>query len=79
MPHHKSTKKRLRQSLEARLRNRGYRTVLRGALKGVTDDASTVTAAVSAADLAVKRGIIHPNKAARLKSRMMKRQNAANA
>ncbi len=79
MPQHKSTKKRLRQSLEARLRNRGYRTVLRTALKGVTVEASTVTAAVSAADLAVKRGIIHPNKAARLKSRMMKRHNAVNA
>ena len=79
MPHHKSTKKRLRQSLGARLRNRGHRTMLRSALKGVTEEAGTVVAAVSATDLAVKRGIIHPNKAARLKSRMMKRQNAAKA
>lgn len=79
MPHHKSTKKRLRQSLDARLRNRGHRTVLRKALKGVTEDESTVRTAVSAADLAVKRRIIHPNKAARLKSRMMKRLNAAKA
>ena len=79
MPHHESTKKRLRQSIIARLRNRGYRTVLRSALKLVTDDESTVRAGVSATDLAVKRNIIHPNKAARLKSRMMKRSNAASA
>ena len=79
MPHHASTKKRLRQSLETRLRNRGHRTVLRSALKGVTEDESSVRGAVSAADLAVKRGIIHPNKAARLKSRLMKRQNSASA
>jgi small subunit ribosomal protein S20 len=79
MPHHKSTKKRLRQSLIARLRNRGYRTVLRSTLKSVTEDESTVRAGVSATDLAVKRNIIHPNKAARLKSRMMKRMNSASA
>ena len=79
MPHHKSTKKRLRQSLEARLRNRGHRTMFRKILKTVTGDDASVRAGVSAADIAVKRQIIHPNKAARLKSRMMKRQNAASA
>jgi small subunit ribosomal protein S20 len=79
MPHHKSAKKRLRQSLEQRLRNRGFRTELRKAIKTARADSAHVGAAVSAADLAVRRGIIHPNKAARLKSRLMKRHSAAAA
>jgi small subunit ribosomal protein S20 len=40
--------------------------------------AATVTA-VSAIDRAARKGVIHPNKAARLKSRMMKKVNAASA
>jgi small subunit ribosomal protein S20 len=79
MPHHKSAKKRLRQSQEARLRNRGQRTEFRRALKAAREDASQVPQAVSAADLAAQRGMIHRNKAARLKSRLMKHQNAAKA
>lgn len=39
---------------------------------------ATVTA-VSAIDRAARKGVIHPNKAARLKSRMMKKVNAAAA
>jgi small subunit ribosomal protein S20 len=77
MPHHKSAKKRLRQSQEARLRNRGQRTEFRRAIKAARDDAKAVPQAISAADLAAQRGQIHKNKAARLKSRLMKRQNTA--
>lgn len=41
-------------------------------------DAKTVSVtAISAIDRAARKGVIHPNKAARLKSRMMKRVNAA--
>jgi len=76
MPHHKSAKKRLRQSTEHRLRNRGQRTILRRAIKGARADASQLTAAQSAADTAAQSGIIHPNKAARLKSRLMKQRQA---
>lgn len=36
-----------------------------------------VTAAVSALDRAAKKGVIHPNKAARRKSRLMKKLNEA--
>lgn len=35
--------------------------------------------AISSIDKAARKGIIHPNKAARLKSRLMKRVNAAAA
>ena len=79
MPQHKSAKKRLRQSLEARLRNRGQRTEFRRAIRAAREDSAQVPAALSAADVAAQRGMIHRNKAARLKSRLMKRQNAAKA
>jgi small subunit ribosomal protein S20 len=36
-----------------------------------------IQAAVSALDLAAKKGVIHPNNAARRKSRLMKRHNAS--
>jgi small subunit ribosomal protein S20 len=79
MPHHKSAKKRLRTSQEARLRNRGQRTEFRRALKVAREDNAQIPAALSAADTAAQRGMIHKNKAARLKSRLMKRLNAAKA
>jgi small subunit ribosomal protein S20 len=78
MPHHRSAKKRLRQSKEQRLRNRGYRTRLRKAMKSAREDAAQLPAAVSAADAAVRQGILHVNKAARLKSRLMKKVQTAN-
>jgi small subunit ribosomal protein S20 len=77
MPQHESAKKRLRQSARQRLRNRGYRTDLRKVIKAVREDSGVTVAAQSAVDTAVRRGIIHPNKAARLKSRFAKAQQAA--
>lgn len=79
MPHHKSAKKRLRTSQEARLRNRGQRTEFRRAIKVAREDNAQIPAALSAADVAAQRGMIHKNKAARLKSRLMKRLNAQQA
>ena len=79
MPQHKSAKKRLRQSREQRLRNRGHRTELKSALKVATDDDTKIIAAISATDVAVRRGLIHANKAARVKSRLMKKANASAA
>jgi small subunit ribosomal protein S20 len=72
MPHHKSAKKRLRQSKEHRLRNRGHRTDLRRAVKAAREQSEAVPAGQSALDVAARRGLIHPNKAARLKSRLAK-------
>ena len=79
MPHHKSAKKRLRQSKEQRLRNRGHRTELRRAVKTARQRAEALPAGVSALDVAARRGIIHPNKAARLKSRLMKKRQTTAA
>jgi small subunit ribosomal protein S20 len=79
MPHHKSAKKRLRQSKEQRLRNRGHRTELRRAVKTARQSSEALPAAVSALDVAAQRGIIHRNKAARLKSRLTRQHQATKA
>ena len=77
MPQHKSAKKRLKQNVRQRLRNRGYRTELRKAIKLAREDGGHVGAAQSETDKAVRRGIIHANKAARLKSRLARRHQTA--
>ena len=43
------------------------------------DEAAAVTAAISALDKAAEKGIIHPNNAARRKSRLMAKVNAVHA
>lgn len=77
MPYHKSCKKRLKTSARERVRNQAVKTVFRTALKnaqgkiagGEAFDVSTVYANI---DRACGKGIIHRNKAARLKSRLAK-------
>lgn len=49
------------------------------ALAGSGDIAATSVTAISSLDRAARKGVIHPNKAARLKSRLMKKVNAAAA
>lgn len=83
MANHKSALKRIRSSARRRLRNRIYtsrtRTEVkkaRTALSGngeVSATAEQVRQAVSQLDKAVSKGIIHKNKAARTKSRLMKK------
>lgn len=52
----------------------------KAAIAGNDDNAKAGTVvAISSLDKAARKGIIHPNKAARLKSRLMKRLNAAAA
>ena len=82
MPHHKSTIKRLRQAEKAREYNRSIRTKLRNAVKAVrsatgNDAATKLVAAYRDLDLAVKKGVMPKQRAARLKSRLAKRSNAA--
>lgn len=77
MPRIKSAKKRMRQSVEARDRNRAQRSQLRTAVKKArtsTGDqaASALTAAEKTLDRAGRKRLIHPNAAARLKSRLAK-------
>ena len=76
MANHESAEKAYRQSLVNRDRNRQYRSRLRTALKRVrtaNDSAEGATAlreASSLLDRAARKRIIHPNKAARAKSRL---------
>ncbi len=81
MPHHKSAKKRLRQSLKRRLHNRYYAKSTRTAIKKLRklhdkEEALAMYPQVaSMIDKLAKRHIIHKNKAARLKSELMKHIN----
>ncbi|HEU4799349.1 MAG TPA: 30S ribosomal protein S20 [Gemmatimonadales bacterium] len=77
MPRIKSAKKRMRQSAEARERNRAQRSQLRTAVKKVRgsakdEAASALSAAEKTLDRAGRKRLIHPNAAARLKSRLAK-------
>ncbi len=80
----KSAIKRIRQSEKRRVRNRAIRSRMRTYVKQANtaivtgDDAGeAVRAAISELDRAAKKGIIHPNNAARRKSRLMHKLNAA--
>lgn len=88
MPNTKSAKKRLRQSLERRTRNRAAKSVIKTQLRKVRELAVGGTAEAAKAevpsttkklDQAAARGVIHRNTAARLKSRLAKRIKAAGA
>lgn len=82
MANHKSAKKRIRQSAKRRLHNRFYKKTARTAirnLRGMTDKAEAeqfFPKVVSMIDRLAKRGNIHKNKAANLKSGLAKYVNA---
>ncbi|MDR7486505.1 MAG: 30S ribosomal protein S20 [Armatimonadota bacterium] len=73
----KSGLKHLRQSAKRRLANMAVKsrikTLMRSAASG---DPHRVAAAQAALDKAARRGVIHPNTAARKKSRLMRRRPA---
>jgi small subunit ribosomal protein S20 len=81
----KSAIKRNKQNEKKRLRNRVFRgsarTFIAKADKAIVDgtpeSAEAVKKAISALDKAAEKGVIHKNNAARRKSRLMKRLNAA--
>jgi small subunit ribosomal protein S20 len=88
MPNTKSARKHMKTSLKNRARNRRVKTGLRREVKdfraavaaGKQDDAAKeAVAAQTQLDRAANRGIIHRNKAARMKSRMAKALKAAKA
>lgn len=72
MPIIKSAKKRVKQTRKATVRNAKVKKSLRGALKSFTKTASAKnhSAAQSAIDTAVKKGLMHKNKAARKKRQL---------
>jgi small subunit ribosomal protein S20 len=69
MPIIKSAKKRVRTARKAAVRNSKTKRSLRTALKTFagSPSAKSHSSAQSALDIAVKKGVIHKNKAARLK------------
>ncbi len=78
MPHSRSAKKRMRQALTRRSRNRIRRSSLRTALKRVRDAKTRdealarFQAAEKLLDRAAHKHLIHRNTAARYKSRLKK-------
>lgn len=75
MPQHKSCKKRMRQDGVRRERNRAQRSALRRVIRqyrelAAEDRAGAYNGLQSSLDRAVGKGIISPNRAARLKSRL---------
>ena len=78
MPHSSSAKKRMRQGYSARERNREQRSLLRSLVKRVrtAEAGEPARAALRQAeqmlDRAARKRLIHPNKAARTKSRLSK-------
>lgn len=73
MPNIKSSKKDMRKSRAAGERNRAQRAALRTALKkAIGGTAEQRRAAVQLLDRAARKGLVHPNKAARHKSALAK-------
>ncbi len=86
MPNHKSAEKRMRQNERRRKINRGNRSRVRTSIKNLrsalgTGDTSQIKEllpeTISTIDKAVQNGALHKNAAARYKSRLTSRSNAA--
>jgi len=86
LPRSKSSQKQVRVAERRRLSNKSVRSLCKtnitkaerlislGELEAAKE---TVAAAISSLDKAVEKGVIHPNNAARRKSRLMKKLNQA--
>jgi small subunit ribosomal protein S20 len=74
VPRIRSAKKRLRQSRARTQANRAQRSAIRTAVKKArqASTAETVKQAASALDRGARKRLIHPNAAARRKSRLAK-------
>ena len=72
----KSGRKRMRQAVRRTARNRAVRssikTLVKRARLSSAPGAAEVRAAIREIDAAARKGIIHPNAAARTKSRLMR-------
>jgi small subunit ribosomal protein S20 len=81
MANHKSALKRIRANNKKRLENRYYAKTMRNSLKNIRliekkDEANEkLPHVISLIDKLAKKGIIHKNKAANLKSGLMKKIN----
>ena len=86
MPHIKSAKKQMRVAERRRPRNKSIRSLCKTNIikaerlifSGELEAAQkAVIAAIGSLDKAAEKGVIHPNNAARRKSRLMKKLNEA--
>lgn len=86
MPHTKSAQKRVRVAEKRQLRNKSVRSLCktnitraeRLVFSGELEAAKQAVAeAIISLDKAAEKGVIHPNNAARRKSRLMKKLNEA--
>lgn len=76
MPNIKSAEKRLRQNEKRRRRNMAIKSAMKTAIKkalSAKGQESALKDALSAIDRAASKGVIHPNAAARKKSRLVKK------
>ena len=82
MANHKATKKDVRQATKRRDRNKYYGKTTRNAireLRATTDKkgaSEQLPLTIAMVDKLAKKGIIHKNKAANLKSKLTKKVNA---
>lgn len=88
MPHSKSALKQARATAKKHLRHKSVRSLVKTRitkaqkliLAGEQEAAqAAVLAVISSLDKAAEKGILHPNNAARRKSRLMKKLNQAKA
>ena len=82
MANHKATKKDVRQAGKRRERNKYYGKTTRNAIRDLraakgNDAKEKFPEVASMIDKLAKRGIIHKNKAANLKSKLAKKANSA--
>ncbi|MBQ0056746.1 MAG: 30S ribosomal protein S20 [Bacteroidales bacterium] len=81
MANHKSSKKRIKQTITRNTSNRYYGKITRNAVRKfrATTDKAEATAQLpkvsSMLDRLAKKGVIHANKAANLKSKLAKQVN----
>jgi small subunit ribosomal protein S20 len=85
MANHKSAEKRIRNTKTKRTQNRYQGRTVRNAIKKLreTEEPETIvkeiSKVVSQIDKLAKKNVIHKNKAANLKSKLMRKANAAAA
>jgi small subunit ribosomal protein S20 len=82
MANHKATKKDMRQAAKRRDRNRYYGKTTRNAINALREETSKgeagkkLVTTIAMIDKLSKKGIIHKNKAANLKSGLVKKVNS---
>jgi small subunit ribosomal protein S20 len=85
MPQHASAKKRMQTNERDRRRNRAVKSQVRRAVKdlgdamGTTDAPAQLSKTHSVLDKASKKGVLHPRKVDRMKSRLAKAAHRSTA